>query len=253
MIQREKERREQEAEAARLKAEEAQRLEQEKMAREAQENRHLLEELKIPEYLQSIIDEQQLEGAHVLWRKPTVKYAFPNTTSLSESNFYSARTIVRQYISHIYSQQFLGKKEMVVASVALVWKIHYSPGVEGSSRVAVDWPSFPAGYEFNQIEIVGNNEEKLIIVPNPLESRVNPVILFESEYTNPDVLKRVISSSYLDSHYHCFNEGWPFSEWVPEAEAVRDRIARGEETPVLPPSPSVPQRPSFWNQLLVRG
>jgi len=81
MIQRERERREQllgqglgQRTARRLAKATQREAEQQKRVVESDEmtvkdNIHFLKELKIPEYLQAIIDEEHLTGAYVMWSK----------------------------------------------------------------------------------------------------------------------------------------------------------------------------------------
>lgn len=250
MIQRERERRAQEAAALEaMRADEAM-VAAEEQVRFQEGNRKFVEGLKIPEYLQGIIDEEKLIGAYVLWK-----------------------------VSGDYIKIKDGLSKVFATSISLVRDFSYLPPLEGGDFAHPDDPvshstiyygGKPGGWSFRSIDILGSAQEQLLIVPSTKVVHglqllhdhdsmkydyYSGCVLRREIFNNPELLQQIINSLYLD-YGGSFREqrgDWPFEGMVPEAEAVRDRIARGEETPVLPASPTLPQRPGFLNRLLGRG
>lgn len=149
-IQRERERREQlraEEEALRLdKAAQAEAERQQFIKRRESagaENRHFLEELKIPEYLQTRIDEKRLKGAYVLWWE---KYP------------------IAGYEAHGRNPGFM--------RVSLVWNIGYieESYTRPAERIDHSWLSpgsggtYPIGYAFKAVNVDGNAKEGSLVV-----------------------------------------------------------------------------------------
>lgn len=178
MIQREREEREKilATEEAQIRAKTAQDTAREKayiQARESagEENRRFLEELKIPERLQAIIDEEKLQGVYVFWwlQHPEFRkgygqpHAYPKEIPVHDEEA-EKRT---GYVT--YKKPFLTR-------VSLVWGIGY---VEGFSRGiteqvdnehggygyrTVGSGTFPDGYAFRAINVEGSAEEGLLII-----------------------------------------------------------------------------------------
>lgn len=248
MIQIERERRVQlqaEKEALRLAkaAQEAAQkaVERQKIAEElvdmAKEDRRFLEELKIPEYLQAIIDEEQLKGAYVLWRSI-------HPINLGTDN-----------------------PSVVGGGVSLVWNIGYTREMVKRTRFAdngyspsrEEWVSGDRnGYGYKSIDVTGSSKTNSIhiagmrneVLPPPdfedLE-RLRRQYIFKDprlipyEILNPDMrprllmtntktilsgsqlgeseVRQVLASTYLDTK-ECFatikGVGWKFDREVPE-------------------------------------
>lgn len=224
MIQRELERRAQLirleveiAREARLKVEkhasfieEQQCLQQAQQETQLAKDRQYLEDLKIPELLQNIIEEEHLDGAHVLWL--TAPYG---------------------------------------ARISLVWDITYAPPFHRDQVDYWDGTYLPqvdrlSGYEFKHIDIMGSfgQQRKLILLEttstiiqrgSTAPSARTRTVLSEAFLPTRTSLEEDITSAYLDypkgPFYKSYYRGWPFGEWVPEAEVIRDRIILEGPTP----------------------
>lgn len=194
-IQRERERREQlkaEEEALRLDTVAQAEAERQQFTQRREyagaENRRFLEELKIPEYLQEIIDEEKLKEAYVLWwlKYPIRHNHFYPEEHLRSSTHFEKVTILgeplyaddslrpgKQYPYYPQSK----KVETFLTRVSLVWDIGYtethtaphieSAGVDNVGNPRTSWVGgggFPSGYSFKSIDVEGSAEEGLLIV-----------------------------------------------------------------------------------------
>lgn len=243
MIQREREEREKlrvEEETRRLDRaaqDEAERLKIAKRREDmVKEDKHFLEGLKIPEYLQAIIDEEQLEGAHVLWEK---------VLPLNEQS-----------------------SSYLTGGVSLVWNIYctmrseymqHSDGFSGSRGSMVKIGSTRDGYTFRSINITGDSRNNSLLIIGrkdkyeaipayfdlllryrdrnsiPLkywraDGRTKSGSLLTSDNVsiglsrpqlNQSEIRQALASIYLDTAESKFAErklGWPFNKTVPEQD-----------------------------------
>lgn len=251
MIQRERERRQQlqaEEEAQHLAkaAQEAAQAALEESERQKflsemevvhKENRRFLEELKIPEYLQAIVDEEQLKGAYVLW--------------------------------HSFSISGLKPCEDCRACVSLVWNIGYtvrhhevrhggSDNMRSGGRTWVSWESGERnGYGYKSIDVSASSKANAISISGMRDEIMPPQDFeelrrsyrFQDERLIPDKIRypdmrprlvisgtstvlsdsqlseseirQVLASIYLDTKESLASErgrGWPFDRGVPEQE-----------------------------------
>lgn len=254
MIERERERRQQlqAEEEARISDEKARlRAEQERLIREntaeAHKDRKFLIALRIPEYLQEIIDEERLIGAYVLWRPIEPSDIRPDDT------------------------------EVIGGNVSLVWNIGYtesyrqvrsggSDNMRSGGGTRVSWESIGKrnGYAYKSIYVTGNSKNNSIEIhgskdePKPIPSygeymnrvgnfapRVYLGGLGYEEYCrdhppgsaglwtiptriglsgaqlDETQIKRALSATYLDTKGSSVKNRvvfWPFDRSVPEQE-----------------------------------
>lgn len=155
------------------------------------ENRRFLEELKIPGYLQEIIDEEQLKGAYVQWWE---KYSIRNplacledVSGVSHAHFEEVciTDLTKSFPNPFHPEKpdhpLLKRTKTFLTRVSLVWNIgytetHVAPWVESvgvqsdnfrhstSNTRWVGGGSFPSGYAFKSIDVEGSAKERLLIV-----------------------------------------------------------------------------------------
>ncbi len=209
MIQRERERRS----GLQVKENTLLRVEQTNLTkvREAEEitrdeNRSFLERLGIPGYLQAIIDEEQLEGAHVLWwtRAP-------------------------------YCRKLAYRYESFLPRVSLVWGMHMETETFTGNSVTTEHGEHPSsstvtshftvnsGLRFKSVDVSGSAKNKSITLsgclikfarksidpcsrPDPaneykttLNGIPGDMILYEVDLNQPGILQQNLSSFYLDT------------------------------------------------------
>jgi len=270
MIRREREKRE--AERPMTEAE-LQRLSHEKMeivrdeyekARDSagEENKRFLKEIKIPEYLQGIIDEERPDGAYVLWwlKHPGLKEGYGQPRAFIEEVLTSS---VEKFVGHTSMKN--GRP--FFTRLSLVWEIgyieevssgYYTDPVETEHGSAMGWQKggpYRDGYRFKAVNVdccaekgiltihggatkwdrvpefgYSTGVEKWVQTPNEITLYNN--FLNRRNYLNQqEVLEEALASVYLDTSSWLGNfevksinhkDSWPFDKLVPEQEQKRD-------------------------------
>lgn len=179
---------------------------------EGSENRHFLEDLKIPEYLQDIIDEEQLKDTYVLWwlRHPGGGGSHAYWKEFIHDKEEEKRT---GYVTY---------KKTFVTRVSLVWGIGYVEGFYAGKLESFEHDSggrgyryiggghLPHGYAFKALHVEGCAEEKLIIVHGATKIEYKPLgtIMAGGREYPPDIHKwntiewatfrRILKSRYAE-------------------------------------------------------
>ncbi|MDD5147180.1 MAG: hypothetical protein PHV63_01345 [Candidatus Daviesbacteria bacterium] len=134
----------------------------------ARDNMHFLEVLRIPEYLQAIIDGDKLSGAYVLWWK-----RFPY--SISTSSFDHCYLEQAERYDGSYGAKYLCGEGTLLSRISLVWNIGHITSVHSTSAVregygSGSWVSpggawdVTTGYKFQSVNIDGSVERQLLII-----------------------------------------------------------------------------------------
>lgn len=223
MIQREREREEWLQRESELFRAEKTAQEKEDRQKLVDEKRYFLEGLKIPSFLQSIIDEEQLKGAYVLWE----------------------RGIWNNLESGIIPNDGGG--------ISLVWDIKLSHRV-GTQERRTDRGSLigffnvysdkPEHYSYRSLNVRGDKKSSLLSVEGrgvshelfvvepstQLTTQLKPPISrsLSNQQLNPEHIQRTLASTYLDTLKITSYErramwiwAWPFEKIVSELNGLQ--------------------------------
>lgn len=240
MIQEEREKR------AALQAEEGRRLEEDAILNRvktaqfikeavvvAEENRSFINKLRVPEYLQAIVEEEQHKGAYVLWwlKHPDGVSGIACFNEITNDGN-------PERISLVWGIGFLTKRVFVEGSG------HVSGGIMDGQYKGEGYGGYyfaiQDGYAFRSIDVDGSSKEELLIVRgrqiyrrantpweeggriyhSPIDI-IHPTetILHSEQLDQPEILRQVLASTYLDTLESKFSykvNSWPFDKQVPE-------------------------------------
>lgn len=215
----------------------------------AEENRSFISKSRVPEYLQAIVEEEQHKETYVLWwlKHPdgVPGVACFNEVTNDGNPDMSKRRLVRKgppftRISLVWGIGFLTKRVFVEGSG------YVSGGIMDGQYKGVGYGGYYSkvqdGYSFRSIDVDGSSKEELLIVRGiqiyrrantpyeeggrtyrPVIDLIRPTetILHGGQLDQPEILRQVLASTYLDTLESKFSykvNSWPFDKQVPKQE-----------------------------------